>query len=136
MLNKCRLQFYKRVANETTTRRMHLICVYGIASVSVFLIFASTCSISLFSFNFFLLSVFLLYSIRMLAILCKRLTITTIALLLIRMACNCLRICCEYAFLTEFKNMFLMFAILLERSDANEYERMSGDELANIVICK
>ena len=40
-------------------------------------------------------------SIRMLANLYKRLTITTNALLLIRMACNCLllRICCEYAFL-------------------------------------
>ena len=49
------LQIYKRVANETTTRRMRLICVYGIAAVSLFLIFASTCSISLFSFNFFLI---------------------------------------------------------------------------------
>ena len=39
------------------------------------------------------------------------------ALLLIRMACNCLRICCEYAFLTEFRSMFLIFAIPLERSE-------------------
>ena len=38
-------------------------------------------------------------SIRMLANLYKHHTITTNALLLIRMACNCLRICCEYAFL-------------------------------------
>ena len=108
MLNECRRKFYKRVANETTTRRMRLLCVYVIAGVSLFLIFASTCSISLFSFKFCLLSAFLLYSIRMLANLYKRLTIITNALLLIRMACNCLRICCEYAFLTEFRNMFLM----------------------------
>ena len=119
MLNECRCKFYKRVANETTTRRMRLICVYGIAGVSLFnfLIFVSTCSIILFLFKFCLLSAFLLYSIRILANLCKRRTITTIALLLIRMACNCLRILCEYAFLTEFRNMFLMFAILLERSE-------------------
>ena len=33
--------------------------------------------------------------------------------------------------------MFLIFAIPLERSpNAYEYERMSGDDLANIVICK
>ena len=82
-----------------------------------FLMFASTCSISLFSFKFCLLSAFLLYSIRMLANLYKRLTITTNALLLIRMACNCFRICCAYAFLTEFRNMILIFAILLERSE-------------------
>ena len=119
MLNECRCKFYKRVVNETTTRRMCLICVhvYGIACVSLFLTFARTCSISLFSFKFCLLSAFLLYSIRVLANLCKRLTITTNALLLIRMACNCLRICCEYAFLTEFRNMFLIFAISLEQSE-------------------
>ena len=69
----------------------------------------------------------------MLANLCKRLTITTDALLLIRMACNCLRLCCEYDFLTKFRKMFLIFAIPLERS---KYERMSGDELSNIVMCK
>ena len=117
MLNECRCKFYKRVVNETTTRRMRLICVYGIADVSLFLIFASTCSISLFSFKFCLLSAFLLYSKRMLANLYKCLTIITNALLLIRMACNCLRIYCEYAFFTEFGNMFLRFAIPLERSE-------------------
>ena len=117
MLNECRCKFYKRIANETTTRRMRLICIYGIAGVSLFLIFASTCLISLFSFKFCLFSAFLLYSVRMLENLHKRLTITTNVLLLIRMACNCLRICCEYAFLTEFRNMFLIFAIPLERSE-------------------
>ena len=119
MLNECSCKFYKRVANETTTRRMRLICVYGIAGVSLFLIFASTCPISLFSFKFCVLSVFLLYSIRMLGNPYKRFTITTKfnALLLIRMACNCLRICCDYAFLMEFGNMFLIFAIPLERSE-------------------
>ena len=117
MLNECRCKFYKRVANETTTQRMRLICIYGIAGVSLFLIFASTCPISLFSFKFCLLSAFLLYSLRMLANLYKRHTIITNALLLIRMACNCLRICCQYAFLTEFGNIFLIFAIPLERSE-------------------
>ena len=71
-----------------------------------------------FSFKFCLLSAFLLYSIRMLANLCKRPTITTNALLLIKMACSCLRICWEYAFLTEFRNMFLIYAIPLERSES------------------
>ena len=137
MLNECRCKFYKRVANETTTRRMRLICIYGIAGVSLFLIFASTCSISLFSFKFCLLSAFLLYSIPMLDNLCKRPKITTNALLLIRMACSCLRICCKYAFLTEFRNMFLIFAIPLERSECLQirtYVQMSSDELVNIVI--
>ena len=110
-------KLYKRIANDTTTRRMRLICIYGIAAVSLFLIFASTCSISLFSFKICLLSAFLLYSIRTLETLYKRLTITTNALLLIIMACNCLRIGCKYAFLTEFRNMFLIFAIPLERSE-------------------
>ena len=117
MLNECRCKFYKRVVNETTTRCMRFICVYGIAGVSLFLTFASTFLISFFSFKFCLMSAFLFYSIRMLANLCKRLTITTNALLLIRMACNCLRICCEYAFITEFRNMFLIFAIPLERPE-------------------
>ena len=66
---------------------MRLICIYGIAAVSFFLIFASICSISLFSFKICLLSAFLLYSIRILANLYKRLTITTNAFLVIRMAC-------------------------------------------------
>ena len=113
MHNECRCTVYKRFANETPTRCMRLICIYGIAAVSLFLIFASTCSISLFSFKICLLSAFLLYSIRMLENLYKRLTITTNALLLIRMAHNCLRICCKYAFLTEFRNIFLIFAISL-----------------------
>ena len=119
MLNECHCKFYKRVPNDTTSRRVRLICVYGIAGVSLVLIFASTCSISLFSFKVCLLSVFLFYSIRMLANICKRLTITANSLLLhvIRMACNCLRICCEYAFLTEFRNMLLIFAIPHERSE-------------------
>ena len=30
-------------------------------------------------------------------------------------ACNLLRICCEYAFPTEFRNIYLIFAISLER---------------------
>ena len=124
MLNICRCKFYKHVANVTTTRRMRLVCVYGIAGVSLFLIFASTCSISLFSFKFCLLSAFLFYSMRMLANL------------LIRIACSCLRICCEYAFLTEFMNMYLYSQYLLNSPNAYKYERMSGDELANIVICK
>ena len=55
--------------------------------------------------------------LRMLVNLYKRLTVTTNALLLIRIACNCLRICCEYAFLTEFRNLFLIFAIPHERSE-------------------
>ena len=133
MLNQCCCKLYKRIANDTTTRRMRLICIHGIAAVSLFLIFASICSISLFSSKICLLSAFLLYSIRTLETLYKRLTITTNALLLIIMACNCLRICCKYAFLTEFRNMFLIFAIPLERF---ECLRMSGDELANIMICK
>ena len=140
MLNECRCKVYKRFANETPTRCMPLICihVYGIVAVSPFLIFACTCSISLFSFKICLLSAFILCSIRMLENLYKRLTITTNALLLIRMACNCLRICCKYAFLTEFRNLFLnlISQYLLNGPNAYEYERMSGDELANIVICK
>ena len=136
MLNECRCKFYKRVANETTTRRMRLICIYGIAGVSLFLIFASTCSISLFSFNFCLLSAFLLYSIPMLDNLCKRPTITTNALLLIRMACSCLRICFKYAFLRNLGTCFKYSQYLLNGPNAYKYERMSGDELANIVICK
>ena len=117
MLNECRCKVYKCVANETTTRRMRLICIYGITAVSLFLIFASTCSISLFSFKICLMSAFLLYSIRMLENRYKRLTITTNAWILIRTACNCLRICCKYAFLTEFKSTFLIFAIPLQRSE-------------------
>ena len=40
MLNEC------RVVNEITTRRMRLIFVHGIAGVSLFLTFASTCSVN------------------------------------------------------------------------------------------
>ena len=68
----------------------------------------------------YLLSTFVLHStemsIRMLANLYKRLTTTTNALPTIRMACDWLQICCEwlqiyceYAFLANFRSMFLIF---------------------------
>ena len=130
MLNECRCKF-KRVANETTTRRMRRICVCGIAGVSLFLIYASNCSISLFSFEFCLLSAFLLYSIRILANLYKRLTIikNLNALLLILLK-NMLRICFAYG------TCFLYSQYLLNVPNAYEYKRIPGNELANIVICK
>ena len=133
MLTNAVAEFYECVANETTTRHMRLICIYGIADVFLFLIFPSTCSISILSVKFCLLSAFLLYSIRMLANLYKHLTITTNALLLIRMACNCLRICGEYRNLGK---CFQYSQYLLNGPNAYEYERMPSDELANIVICK
>ena len=40
----------------------------------------------------------------------KRLTITTNVLPSIRMAYDCSRICCEYAYLTNFRSRFLIFA--------------------------
>ena len=119
---ECRCKFYKRVANATTTRRMRLICVYGIAGVSFF---SYIC-------QHLLNQLILIQYLRIVRILplfytnasnfYKRLTISTNALLLIRMACNCLRISCEYAFLTEFiltefRNMILIFAIPLDRSE-------------------
>ena len=109
-----------KFTNALRMKHQHDACVlyaYTVLPLFLFFLFASTCSISLFSFKISLLSAFFLYSIRMLENLYKRLTITTNALLLIRMACYCLRICCKYAFLTEFRNMFLIFAISLEQSE-------------------
>ena len=117
MHNECRCKFYKRIANETTTRRMRLICVYGIAGVFTFSYICQQLLNQLIPIQILLIVRIPPLFYTMLANLCKRLTITTNSLLLIRMACNRLRICCEYVFLTKSRNMFLIFAIPLERSE-------------------
>ena len=97
-------------------KQQHDACVlYAYTVLPVFLLFLylpapAQSAFSHSNFAYCPHSSFILYE-------CKRLTITTNALLLIRMACNCLRICCEYAPLTEFRNLFLIFAIPLERSE-------------------
>ena len=88
---------YERVVNETTTGHMRSLFAYTHCRVCPLFLFARLCPISLFPI---ILSAFFHYttriSVRMLANLYKRLTITTNALPLIRMAVR-LRICCEYA---------------------------------------
>ena len=97
-----------KLQHDTCLAYLHI----HIADVSLLLLFAILCPISLLSINLFLIvrirPVFYSseMSIRMLVILYKRLTITTNALPSIRMACDCLRINCEYAFLANFRNMF------------------------------
>ena len=85
-----------------------------------------------------LLSAFLLYSIRMLANLYKCLTIIANAFVInkigLQLLMNILRICFPYGILPG--TCFLDSQYLLNGPNAYEYERMSGDELANIVICK
>ena len=113
------------VANLTNVLRMtkhgYLICIIHIAGVSRCFISARPCPISLFLFKFGLFfhirSAFCGMSIQMQASLYKRLTITykcltitTNVLLSIRMPYACSRICCKYAFLTNFRSMFLIFA--------------------------
>ena len=100
---------YEGVVNETTTGHMHSLFAY--THCRVCFLFARLCPISLFPI---ILSAFFHYttriSIRMLANLYKRLTISTNALPLMRMAWellpNMLRICV----FTSFRNMFLKFA--------------------------
>ena len=70
---------------------------------------------------------------RMLANHYKRLTIATNGLPSIRMACDCLRICCEYAFFANFRSMFLIFVTPQNRARMlNESLRMLGDHAAII----
>ena len=118
MLNECRCKFYKRHGdcNNNTTHASSMRLRYCRC-------FSFSCICQHLLNQLILIQILPLivrippYFLRMLANLYKRLTITTNALLLIRMACNCLRICCEYAFLTEFRNMILKFAIPLDRSE-------------------
>ena len=119
--SKSVLQMMQMIANSVANlmnvarmKRGHktweLICIIHIVGVCHCLISARPCSISLLFFKFVLIVIIrrALYgmSIRMPANLYKRLTTTTSALTFIRMACDCLRIYCEYAFLANFRSIF------------------------------
>ena len=117
---ECCCEPYERVANETTTRHMRSLFAYTHCRVYIFVFYLLDSAQSAYSPSYlYLLSASFHYttriSIRMQANLYKRLTITTIALSLIRMACellpNMLRICV----FTNFRNMFLKFAKPLEQ---------------------
>ena len=99
------------VVNETTTGHMRSLFVYTHCRVCLLFLFARLCPISLFPIILF---AFFHYtkriSIRMLANLYKRLTITTNALPLIRMACELLPNMLGICVFTSLRNMFLKFA--------------------------
>ena len=69
------------------------------------------------------MSAFVLYSagmsLQMLTNLYKRLMINTNALSSIRMDCQCSKIFCEYAFLTNFRNMFLILLLHISECVGN-----------------
>ena len=102
----------KQQQQDTCVAYLH---IHIAGSVFCFL-FARLCPISLFPI---ILSAFFHYttriSIRMLANLYKRLTITTNALPLIRMACELLPNMLRTCVFTCFRNMFLKFAKPLEQ---------------------
>ena len=90
---------YECVAKETTTRHTHTLFAY--THCFLFAFYLLGCAQLAYSPSYcYSLSAFVHYttrmSIQMLANLYKRLTITTNALPMIRMACDCFRICCKY----------------------------------------
>ena len=93
--------------------------------------------------NFYSWSAYVLFStemsIPMLGNLYKHLMITTNALPSIRMACDCLQIRLEYAFLKNFRNMFLIFAKPRERplvlTNINECQAITLQPLQLLANC-
>ena len=113
-----------RMCCKSNENAKHGYLIYNmhITGVYICLNLSGPVQISLFSFKFGLLSTSALHSVKMstrihgnpykrLTITYKRLTITTNALPSIRMAYDCSRICCKYAFLTNMRSMFLIFPI-------------------------
>ena len=128
-----------RICCEWKTNAKHgfVICIIHIAGVSLWLISARPCPSSWFSFKVRLIFHIPLNSAEMpirmqenlyklLTINNKRLTIATNVLPPIILAYNCSRICCKYAFLTNFRRMFL---ILPRPWDAYEQPKNAYEQL-------